>query len=536
MTRRSLLAALLACAFTASAHAAGTAPAFPHDDGDNCSAGNYPLGVDEYGTVQDCTAAGGGGTIVVEENDVTVDAAATNIDFLGADFDLTSSPAGEANVAIAAAVARVVDVLPITGGTLTGPLIIAHAGGLDIQDGSGNSALLTYSSNSFNIDLHDAQSIYIGRETGGDTLSNSIVAIGDRAGQDLTGTSTEDLLIGAGAGQHMTVGARNICIGTAACANNAGGSSNTVVGKGAGSAAGASFSSTALFGQNSGASLTDGVGNLFFGTTSGQSVTTGDYNIIFSSNTYLVDGVYNTLIARDAFSRLVSGDYNLGIGFRSGRYQTGNFSTALGVVSLAGSSGLSSGNNNTGLGAYSGFLTQGSGGVYLGYYAGGRQTASNMLVIDNQDRGSIANEWAESLIIGTFNNAPASQILRFNAVTSVSQAFDAYKLVNTSTGGALTINGVTIATAVADYDLPDECDSATGAWATLQVRDAEVASLTVTDTADTINHVGIATMIANDELDSSGAALESITVVCMEANEWYTTASLGTWADGGVPD
>ncbi|MEK7572423.1 MAG: hypothetical protein AAB493_01010, partial [Patescibacteria group bacterium] len=47
----------------------------------------------------DATSAGAGiGT--VQENDVSVESAATTLDFLGADFSVTSSPAGEANVVI----------------------------------------------------------------------------------------------------------------------------------------------------------------------------------------------------------------------------------------------------------------------------------------------------------------------------------------------------------------------------------------------------------------------------------------------------
>lgn len=107
--------------------------------------------------------------------------------------------------------------------------------------------------------------------------------------------------------------------------------------------------------------------------------------------------------------------------------------------------------------------------------------------------------------------------------------------VATSTGGALAINTVTIATAAADYDLPDNCDSATGAWAMLYVRDAaETASLTVTDTSDTITYKGLS-LGANDELDSPGAAQDSVVVVCMETNLWYVTANSGDWTDGGVP-
>jgi len=47
-------------------------------------------------------STGGAGTISVEENDVVVDAATSSLDFLGADFDVTSAPAGEANVSLAA--------------------------------------------------------------------------------------------------------------------------------------------------------------------------------------------------------------------------------------------------------------------------------------------------------------------------------------------------------------------------------------------------------------------------------------------------
>lgn len=106
----------------------------------------------------------------------------------------------------------------------------------------------------------------------------------------------------------------------------------------------------------------------------------------------------------------------------------------------------------------------------------------------------------------------------------------------TSTGGTLAINSITLATAAGDYDLPDSCDSATFNYVTLMVRDAsETASLTVLDTGDTIVYKGLS-LDANDELDSPGAALDSVTVVCMEADKWYVTANSGDWTDGGVAD
>ena len=88
---------------------------------------------------------------------------------------------------------------------------------------------------------------------------------------------------------------------------------------------------------------------------------------------------------------------------------------------------------------------------------------------------------------------------------------------------------------VYDYDLPDDCDSATGAWAMLYVRDAaETVSLTVTGAEDTITYKGLS-LGANDELDSPGAAQDSVVVVCLETNLWYVTANSGDWTDGGVP-
>lgn len=112
--------------------------------------------------------------------------------------------------------------------------------------------------------------------------------------------------------------------------------------------------------------------------------------------------------------------------------------------------------------------------------------------------------------------------------------------VATSTGGALTVNTITMATAAADYDLPDSCDSATGNWVTLVVADpSETASLTVSAAEDTIE-VGGLNLDADDELDSPTAAAtsdgSSITVVCAEANIWFSTAIVGTWVDGGAAD
>ena len=114
---------------------------------------------------------------------------------------------------------------------------------------------------------------------------------------------------------------------------------------------------------------------------------------------------------------------------------------------------------------------------------------------------------------------------------------DAPAKVASSTGGTLATNTITLATAAGDYDLPDECDTATGAWATIIVRDAsETVSITTADTGDVFSYKGIATLVANDEMDSPGAALDSITFVCMAADSWIATSNSGSWTDGGTAD
>jgi hypothetical protein len=71
--------------------------------------------------------AGSGATIIVQEGDSTVDAAVGTLDFNATDFNVTSSPAGEANIAIAD------NYVLNTGDTMTGALEI------DVTDASAFS-------------------------------------------------------------------------------------------------------------------------------------------------------------------------------------------------------------------------------------------------------------------------------------------------------------------------------------------------------------------------------------------------------------
>ena len=107
--------------------------------------------------------------------------------------------------------------------------------------------------------------------------------------------------------------------------------------------------------------------------------------------------------------------------------------------------------------------------------------------------------------------------------------------------GTLALNTVTLATAGAtDFDIPDACDVASGDWVTVVVQDAStVIEIGVLGAEDTMNVGGLG-LDADDELDSPTSATtnegSSITLTCLEANMWYSTAIVGTWADGGAAD
>lgn len=112
-------------------------------------------------------------------------------------------------------------------------------------------------------------------------------------------------------------------------------------------------------------------------------------------------------------------------------------------------------------------------------------------------------------------------------------------VVGTSAGGGdLAANTITLATAAADYDLPD-CEAANvGDWHLVIVQDAaETVSITVANDAanDTIVYKGLA-LGAGDELDSPGAAQDSVRLICMADDTYYAIDNSGAWTDGGPDD
>ncbi len=124
-----------------------------------------------------------------------------------------------------------------------------------------------------------------------------------------------------------------------------------------------------------------------------------------------------------AYCKYSSG--NIFIGDHSGYgsaslYQSSSSNIAIGSYTLYNIQNGAS--YNTIMGYYAGAsLTTADRNIFIGPYAGYRQTTtSDLLIIDNRARSDIAEEASSSIIFGVMAAAPEDQTLTFNANTTIS--------------------------------------------------------------------------------------------------------------------
>lgn len=201
---------------------------------------------------------------------------------------------------------------------------------------------------------------------------------------------------------------------------------------------------------------TTGFNNFALGSTSLLDLTTGSNNVAIGKNALrtMTTARYNMAIGASALQN-IRGERNVAIGFSAmtgtgggtaggnvaiGHYAGLNQDDGVDNVVIGRQAGQSVGgntyNNNVLIGYYSGFalLTGGDDNVFIGYKSGMNQiTNSNRLIIDNQDRGSAANEAIKALIYGVFDEDPLKQKLKVN--------------------GAIASNSLTITASANDTDV-----------------------------------------------------------------------------------
>jgi hypothetical protein len=229
-------------------------------------------------------------------------------------------------------------------------------------------------------------------------------------------TQRYGVYIGYQAGYSTTTAIGNMFIGSQAGYSNITGTDNTIIGNFAGLSS--LLNGNTFIGSFAGQHST-GADNVFIGNQCGVE-NTGSRNIFIGvpTITSYSTGNNNTVVGYDAGGTNTSGYNNTFIGYHSGIYNTtGGSNTFIGEQSgIANKSGV----QNTFIGASVGTSHKyGSGNIFIGnqtrYYG---VNYSNELVIDNQKRGSSANDSAlvktSALIYGTFNATVANQKVTVN--------------------------------------------------------------------------------------------------------------------------
>jgi hypothetical protein len=286
--------------------------------------------------------------------------------------------------------------------------------GIDLSGGTWSSAVFNLDANP-KMYTNGTQFFYID-----DTAGVYNFGIGNNVFAAIT-SGTYNFCLGRAAGDAITEGDFNFLAGAFAGSKITTADSCVAVG------------TNALFEKLTGNPCI-GIGNnaLYSITTNGNAIAIGSSAARYSTKGSLTaigveamqnhDSYYTVAIGQQS-AQYGTGNYGTYIGYRAGRssdtvapYSDADDVTAIGALAALD---LTSGDRGTFIGKSSGEnVTSGNAQVFVGWKSGFNQTtADNLLIIDNQDRGSAANEAVQSLIYGTFNAAVASQILAINAGT-----------------------------------------------------------------------------------------------------------------------
>jgi len=217
-------------------------------------------------------------------------------------------------------------------------------------------------------------------KTGLAANENLIIGVGAGGGE-----GTANVILGEGAGSSLTTGTANFLMGKDVGSNMTSGGFNILIGE-----------------ATTGASITTSGGNIFVGNLSGWKCTNAN-NVGIGSRTLqnCVTTIENVAIGQGAmqgtFGISSAPTRNVAIGSNTAnKIKGGDFSVYI---------GWKAGEN----------IEEMDSSILIGYQAGINQVNnSDLLILDNQDRGSAAAEITDCFIYGVMNATPASQSLRLN--------------------------------------------------------------------------------------------------------------------------
>ena len=257
--------------------------------------------------------------------------------------------------------------------------------------------------------------------TGTKLTGDRNVAIGVNAGVNLQGAATENIIIGAFAGDGITTGHSSVIIGDSAGSGTIG-SGNVAIGHNA-LTSGTSADSVVI-GNNAGLQTT-GNDNVIIGVDAGSGATSITQCTIVGANAgsgATLTGDNNTLMGRAAGNALTSGSENTFVGAEAGDgTDDGADCVAVGFRALSGNCGSSNvavgvnagiavtGTTNTliGKGAGSG-LGNGSENVFIGDQAGTRGTdaaTTGSCILIGHDTGTSASDSTSQILLGVDTQA-----------------------------------------------------------------------------------------------------------------------------------
>uniref|UniRef100_A0A6C0F6V5 Peptidase S74 domain-containing protein n=1 Tax=viral metagenome TaxID=1070528 RepID=A0A6C0F6V5_9ZZZZ len=266
--------------------------------------------------------------------------------------------------------------------------------------------------------------VVIGRDAGFESTDSGVTFIGYKAGYNNEGTGTMNTMVGYKAGTEFTrspgdgggspaggsntfmgyevalkctTGGFNTYIGTQSggCVNTSTGGWNAIVGEKAGYN-NTSGSSQAFFGRGSGYSNTTGYRNTLLGNRAGYENKFGDYNV-------LIGGVSGYNLGKNQSSSSTCSK-NVYIGDEAGYDRESSLDNCF--IGYSSGKQVTSGNQNTFMGSYSGFFETGNRNICIGMMAGRLSTdshsAGHNLYIDCYRLG------LTSFIYGTLTSIPSS--------------------------------------------------------------------------------------------------------------------------------
>ena len=289
------------------------------------------------------------------------------------------------------------------------------------------------------------QAGYKNDTTGAGTEGDMNVYIGYRAGGETVGVTNKgywNVGIGYRALRRNQTGYNNVALGTDSLSKLISGTGNFGLGKDAMSNLTEGTENVSI-GNSTLGSLSKGNRHVAVGAGIMTQMSTADACTGIGTNALQsVTALGNTGIGYYAGYGIGAGTYNTAVGEQALRYCSGSSNTGIGVTSGRGTNGQSSFSNTVTIGMNSGHdLTTGGSNVFLGYNSGHKQTTnSDLLIIDNQDRGSAANEAVRSLVYGTFAATPEAQELRVNGAMKIANIEDG-NYVDIDAQGRVTLYG-----------------------------------------------------------------------------------------------